>query len=194
MKVSRFLAYSKLALAGLALACLAQPAPAQQYHYNYGNGRVINQGQIGLNQHESTYVPTGAINNTAKGIITGGIGREANPLLPGVKWGRTVGTSGDNFYMGGAPDKKGQVYRQSKKALQQRQMMQAQRQEQRRLQGGEVYFPGQNASSGGITRSGGTYSYGNSAGGAASYADVSTPVFNGSGSNNNNSNGNSNGN
>lgn len=185
MKVSRFLAYSFLALAG-SLACLAQPAPAQQYHYNYGNGRVINQSQIGLNQHESTYVPTGAINNTAKGIITGGVGREANPLLPGVKWGRTVGTSGDNFYMGGAPDKKGQVYRQSKKSVQQRQMMQAQRQEQRRLQGGEVYFPGQNASSGGgITRNGGTYSYGN---GGASYADVSTPVFNGAGGNNSNSN------
>lgn len=188
MKVSRIPAFSLLALAG-SLVYLAQPAPAQQYHYNYGNGRVINQSQIGLNQHESTYVPTGAINNTAKGIITGGIGREANPLLPGVKWGRTVGTSGDNFYMGGAPDKKGQVYRQSRKALQQRQMMQVQRQEQRRLQGGEVYFPGQNANSGGITRSGGTYTYGS--GGAASYADVSTPVFNGGGAGGGNSSNNS---
>lgn len=95
----------KLALSAAILSVSVLPAAAQNYHYNYGNSRVVNQSQVGYVQHESTYIPTGAINNTAKGVVTGGVGQKANQLLPGVSWGRTVGTSGDNFYLGGAPDK-----------------------------------------------------------------------------------------
>lgn len=95
----------KLALSAAVISASILPAAAQNYHYNYGNSRVVNQSQVGYVQHESTYIPTGAINNTAKGVVTGGVGQKANALLPGVTWGRTVGTSGDNFYLGGAPDK-----------------------------------------------------------------------------------------
>lgn len=95
----------KLALSAVLLSVSVLPAAAQNYHYNYGNSRVVNQSSVGYVQHESTYIPTGAINNTAKGVVTGGVGQKANQLLPGVSWGRTVGTSGDNFYLGGAPDK-----------------------------------------------------------------------------------------
>jgi hypothetical protein len=95
----------KLALSAAILSLSVLPAGAQNYHYNYGNARVVNQSAVGYVQHENTYIPTGAINNTAKGVITGGVGQKANQLLPGVSWGRTVGTSGDNFYLGGAPDK-----------------------------------------------------------------------------------------
>ncbi|MBZ0189454.1 MAG: hypothetical protein K8F91_24625 [Candidatus Obscuribacterales bacterium] len=186
MKVSRYLT---IPLISALASCLALPVLAQGYHYNYGNGRVINMNQVGLNHSESTYLPTGAINNTAKGVITGGVGQKANPLLPGVKWGSTVGTSGDNFYQGGAPDKSGQVYRQDRRAIYRHQVQQAQQMEQRRLKGGQVYYPGQNASqSNGYNRNGGTASY--SSGGAASYADVATPTFNANGNGNNNNNAN----
>ncbi|MDZ4838250.1 MAG: hypothetical protein SGJ27_31085 [Candidatus Melainabacteria bacterium] len=97
--------FCKLALSAAILSVSVLPAAAQNYHYNYGNSRVVNQSSVGYVQHENTYIPTGAINNTAKGVVTGGVGQKANNLLPGVAWGRTVGTSGDNFYMGGAPDK-----------------------------------------------------------------------------------------
>jgi len=167
----------KVALSALVLAASVLPAAAQNYHYNYGNSRVVNQSSVGYVQHESTYIPTGAINNTAKGIVTGGVGQKANQLLPGVTWGRTVGTSGDNFYLGGAPDKyKTAVpsYAQTPQRTitvggqgQQRRgngQMQQQQQQQ-----GYFYVPGQN---------GGSANYGNVntnnlnvqfSGGAASY-------------------------
>ncbi len=154
-----------LALTVAILSASALPATAQNYHYNYGNSRVVNQSSVGYVQHENTYIPTGAINNTAKGVITGGVGQKANQLLPGVTWGRTVGTSGDNFYLGGAPDKyKSAVPSYAVTPQRTITMGGGQRNGQRRVQqGGQqqqqgyFYVPGQN-------------------GGTASYAAVDTTV------------------
>ncbi len=162
----------------------ALPVSAQNYHYNYGNSRVINQGSVGYVQHESTYIPTGAINNTAKGVITGGVGSKANAMLPGVSWGRTVGTSGDNFYQGGAPDKyKSAVpdYAQTPqrvitvggRRVSQQQYYQQQQQQQRQQPRGYVYQPGQNGGTPnygavdtnvGVQNNGGTASYSSGSG------------------------------
>lgn len=171
--------FCKIALFTLVLASAAQPVSAQNYHYNYGNSRVVNQSSVGYVQHESTYIPTGAINNTAKGVVTGGVGQKANQLLPGVSWGRTVGTSGDNFYLGGAPDKYKTAVPSYAVTPQRTITVGGQQGGQRRIQGqqqqqqqqqGYFYVPGQN---------GGAASYGNvntdvgvqfSSGGAASYS------------------------
>ncbi len=154
--------FERIAILATVFSVVALPASAQNYHYNYGNSRVINQSSVGYVQHETTYIPTGAINNTAKGVITGGVGQKANALLPGVSWGRTVGTSGDNFYQGAAPDKyKSAVpdYAQTpqrtivvnggagRRVVGQQQYVQQQRQQPR----GYLYQPGQN---------GGTPNYG----------------------------------
>lgn len=151
----------------LLSATVAAPAFAQGgYHYNYGSSRVVNQGSVGYNMHEFTYIPTGAINSTAKGKITGGIGQEANPNLPGVKWGRTVGTSGDNFYQGAAPDKyKSAVptYAQTpQKTITlggQRQGGRMYYQQRPQQQQGYAYTPGQNGSAAGYAYNGGTATY-----------------------------------
>jgi hypothetical protein len=172
----------KVALSAIILSACVLPASAQNYHYNYGNSRVVNQSSVGYVQHETTYIPTGAINNTAKGVVTGGVGQKANQLLPGVSWGRTVGTSGDNFYLGGAPDKyKSAVpsYAQTPQRTitlgggqqGQRRLLQGQQQQQQQQQG-YFYTPGQN---------GGPANYGstntsvpvNFSGGAASYSSGS---------------------
>ncbi len=167
---------SKVAFSVITLCAAVLPANAQNYHYNYGNSRVVNQSSVGYVQHESTYIPTGAINNTAKGVITGGVGQKANQLLPGVSWGRTVGTSGDNFYLGGAPDKfktavptyavtpQKTITVGGQQGGQRRPVQQQQQQQQ-----GYFYVPGQN---------GGAANYGNTnanvnvnfSGGAASYS------------------------
>ncbi len=178
---------SKVLSALLIVLAVGTPAFAQGangYHYNYGTSRVINQGSVGYYQHGTTYIPTGSINNTAKGIVTGGIGQEANPSLPGVKWGRTVGTSGDNFYLGGAPDKyKTAVptYAQTpqrtlimggNKGGQQQQVIYQQPQQQQQ-QRGYLYVPGQNGGAASYANTGSTgYQYNNS--GAATYESVNT--------------------
>lgn len=171
---------SKVAFSVITLCAAVLPASAQNYHYNYGNSRVVNQSSVGYVQHESTYIPTGAINNTAKGVITGGVGQKANQLLPGVSWGRTVGTSGDNFYLGGAPDKfktavpsyavtpQKTITVGGQQGGQRRPVQQQQQQQQ-----GYFYVPGQN---------GGAANYGNTNanvnvnfnGGAASYSSGSS--------------------
>lgn len=169
-------------LATLAIvSTIAAPALAQGYHYNYGTSRVVNQSNVGYYQHETTYIPTGSINPTAKGIITGGVGQKANPLLPGVNWGRTVGTSGDNFYLGGAPDKyktgvPAYVYQQTPQRTitvgggQQRQVIYGNNQPQQQQQSGYFYVPGQNGGAAQYNSQGGVQ-YNN--GGAATYESTS---------------------
>jgi hypothetical protein len=128
--------------------------------------------------NESTYIPTGSINPTAKGITTGGVNQIANPLLPKVPWGAHVGTCGDNFYMGGAPDRKKAAMpdymypevQQAKRAararkLQQQQQMAAKKQQE------QIYYPGQNGASATYADTAVQTQYNSN--GAASYSDNS---------------------
>jgi len=163
----------KVTAAITLLSFCAAPALAQGYNYNYGGSRVVNQSQTGLMHNESTYIPTGSINPTAKGQITGGVNQIANPLLPKVPWGAHINTPGDNFYMGGAPDRKKAVmpeymYPQiqaAKNAARER----ARKAAEAKKKQGEVYYPGQNGASStyadaNVTtqyNSNGTASYGN---------------------------------
>jgi hypothetical protein len=84
----------------LVLSALALPAQSQQYlnqyHYNSGGSRVVNQRNVGLNQPASTQITTGTLSPSAQGINQ--VGEQANPLLPKVPWGSTVTTPGDQQY------------------------------------------------------------------------------------------------
>jgi|AGTN01.1.fsa_nt_gi hypothetical protein len=159
----------------LLSVCVA-PALAQGYHYNYGGTRVVNQSQTGLMHNESTYIPTGSINPTAKGQITGGVNQIANPLLPKVPWGAHINTPGDNFYMGGAPDRKKAtmpeyMYPQiqaAKRAEMERRRKAAEAAKKKRE---EVYYPGQNGASATYADANVTTQY--NANGAASYSNNS---------------------
>lgn len=160
----------------LLSVCVA-PALAQGYHYNYGGTRVVNQSQTGLMHNESTYIPTGSINPTAKGQITGGVNQIANPLLPKVPWGAHINTPGDNFYMGGAPDRKKAtmpeyMYPQiqaAKRAEAERRRKAAEAAQKKRE---EVYYPGQNGASSTYADANVTTQY-NSNTGTASYGNNS---------------------
>lgn len=99
MSVSRnSLLTTLLVLTGL---CSVSPVSAQGYHYGYGSSRVVNQNNIGLSNHDSSYISPGCISDSAKGVVRNGY--RPNPLLPQVNLGRTVKTAGDNLYQGGAP-------------------------------------------------------------------------------------------
>ncbi len=158
---------TKLTVAAALLVCSLPQEAFAQYSYNYGGGKISRMHSStggggswsGLNNHENTYIPTGAINDTARGTMTGGVGKLSNPLLPKVPWGANVSTPGDNFYMGGAPDtpdaalpsymRPRRQQQPSAQQMRQMQMMQRRKQEQ-----GTLYVPGQNAKSAG----GGSYS------------------------------------
>ncbi len=64
--------------------------------YNYGGGRVVNQGQIGLPQPSSSYIGSGTLSKSAQGAVE--TGAQANPALPKVNSGGFIGTPGDNMY------------------------------------------------------------------------------------------------
>jgi len=88
-----------LAMAILTLAfCVPNSAMAQTcgYHFRSGGARVVRQGQIGLPQHDASYISPGTMSKSAQGYAEGGL--QANPGLPPVPLGRTIGTAGDNQY------------------------------------------------------------------------------------------------
>lgn len=157
----------------ISLGCLTAilPAYAQGYHYGYGTSRVVNQNNIGLHNHDASYISPGTMSDSAKGVIRGGY--RPNPLLPQVNLGRTVKTAGDNMYQGGAPyletnslyTPKPKVVRRGSKNYNQQQPKQ------------NVYYPGQNASS--------SSNYKYSTGGAMTYGEGDN--YNSSGSNSNGS-------
>ncbi|MEZ4536900.1 MAG: hypothetical protein R3D26_18165 [Cyanobacteriota/Melainabacteria group bacterium] len=74
-----------LVLTGL---CSVSPVSAQGYHYGYGSSRVVNQNNIGLSNHDSSYISPGCISDSAKGVVRNGY--RPNPLLLQVNLGRTV--------------------------------------------------------------------------------------------------------
>ncbi|HEY9786156.1 MAG TPA: hypothetical protein V6D17_12185 [Candidatus Obscuribacterales bacterium] len=80
----------------LVFALISAPCLAQSYHYSSGGSRVVNQSQIGLPYHDSSYIGPGTLSQTAQGKPVGGA--QANPLLPKVPWGANIQTPGDNFY------------------------------------------------------------------------------------------------
>ena len=138
------------------------PVSAQNYHYGYGSSRVVNQNNIGLHDHDSSYISAGCISDSARGVHNTGL--RPNKLLPQVNWGRTVKTSGDNFYQYGAPALEDRsLYLPKVIVRKQKQPVRKQRQVR-------YYQPGDNANGGGAySSSGGTFKY--SSGGAMSYGE-----------------------
>ncbi|MCW5823987.1 MAG: hypothetical protein KIT34_14375 [Cyanobacteria bacterium TGS_CYA1] len=165
---------------GLAIGLAASPAFAQGYSYNYGSSRVTNQGSIGLNNHDSTYISPGTMSDSARGVNRG---YALNPNLPSVSLGRNVKTAGDNFYYGNAPDK-------IKPSIQRKVMYRVNNQQNQQRQNrpqGNVYYPGQNANASIQRGAGGALQY-NSSGGAITYADADSSSNSNQNQNNQNQN------
>lgn len=139
--------------AGAVASSSVLPASSQNYHYNYGGGRVVNQNNIGLSQHSSTYIGTGTMSQSAQGKGAG----VGNSALPSVPLGSHVRTAGDNMYNNQGSNRmsngaliyqdqadaltsaRTQKYRQAQQRVQMRQMQQMQQQRQ-----GNFYVPGSN--------------------------------------------------
>jgi hypothetical protein len=67
-----------------------------EYHYSYGNSRVVQQDQTGLNRPSDTYIGSGTLSKSAQGAQQ--VGPQVNPGLPRVNHGAYIGTPGDNLY------------------------------------------------------------------------------------------------
>ena len=93
MKLSKV---SVLCAAFLLVGAPPSWSQGQSYHYSYGGGRIVNQGQIGLSNPSGTYIGPGTLSQTARGNTPGGA--QANPGLPAVNFGAHIGTPGDNQY------------------------------------------------------------------------------------------------
>lgn len=139
---------------GLILAVLlaSQAVPAfAQYHYSYGNGRVVNQNQTGLYTPSSTYIGAGTISQSAQGKSAGMGGN-----LPSVNLGAHVRTPGDNMYNGDGSERMyngALIYQDQKQAILARksailrQRAMAARKQQQQVQQGYFYIPGSNGAS-----------------------------------------------
>lgn len=155
---------------GFSLLCAASPVEAQNYHQNYGNGRVVQQNQTGLFHNDPSYISAGALSRSAQGKQAG----MTNGGLPSTSWGGYIRNPGDDIYTGnnGAmrQDNGSMVYGDEiqranmiRAAQQQRRMMQYQMQQQQNMYGrqqGNFYVPGSN---------GGAASYGSGVSGYGSY-------------------------
>jgi hypothetical protein len=71
------------------------PAYGQDYHYRYGNARVVNQNQTGLAMPSGSYIGSGTLSATARGDYGQ---NKANANLPGCNMGGYIRTPGDNVY------------------------------------------------------------------------------------------------
>src|ERR1035437_3625963 len=93
----------KNAIALIAGLLLTQSAPAlAQYHYSYGDSRVVNQNQTGLYTPSGTDIGSGTMIKSAQGKNAGTGG-----ALPAVNMGAHVLTPGDNMYNGEGTDRTG---------------------------------------------------------------------------------------
>lgn len=143
----------KIAIGLIAGLLLTQSAPAlAQYHYNYGDSRVVNQNQTGLYTPSATYIGAGTMSRSAQGKGAG-----IGGALPAVNMGAHVRTPGDNMYNGDGSDRQGNgafIYKDQEERMAaetrmkaQRQQMIFMRQQQARMQQqatGNVYMPGSN--------------------------------------------------
>ena len=130
---------------------LAQAAPAlAQYHYSYGDSRVVNQNQTGLYTPSGTYIGAGTMSKSAQGKGAG-----IGGALPAVNMGAHVRTPGDNMYNGDGTDRQGNgafIYKDQEAAMamearrraQRQQMMMMRQQQQHMPPSGNVYVPGSN--------------------------------------------------
>lgn len=152
---------------GLAIGLSVCPALSQGYTYNYGSSRVTNQGSIGLNNHDSSYISPGTMSDSARGVNRG---YGLNPNLPSVSLGRNVKTAGDNFYYGNAPEKvRPQIPQKVYYRVNNQGRNQQGGQNQNRPQG-NVYYPGQNTNAAIQRGASGALQY--NSGGAITYADA----------------------
>ena len=123
-----------------------------EYHYSYGNSRVVQQDSIGLERPSGTYIGTGTLSKSAQGALQ--TGPLVNPGLPRVNAGSYVGTPGDNMY-GAHP-----IYSPAEEQKSKMQILQQQQQQRRQMmlmrQGqnqpdqpkGFLYQPGENLRAG----------------------------------------------
>jgi hypothetical protein len=151
-------------------AVLCAPAQAQ-YHYNYGDSRVVNQNQTGLYTPSSTYIGAGTLSRSAQGK-SAGVGAE----LPAVNMGSHIRTAGDNLYNGGQCEREENgavIYRDEatrrndqrwQRYYAQQRLLQRQNQPQMQKQG-HFYVPGSNGAAAGY---GSTPTY-HTQGGTATY-------------------------
>ncbi len=140
---------TSLLLAAL-LATQALPVFAQ-YHYSYGDARVTNQNNVGLQDPSGSYIGNGTLSQSAQGKNAG-----VGGALPSVTLGSHVRTPGDNMYNGDGTDRMNNgalIYQDQKQAilarkaaiLRRRQMQSMQRQPVQ--QSGYVYMPASNGAS-----------------------------------------------
>ncbi len=137
-------------LLAVLLATQALPVFAQ-YHYSYGDARVTNQNNVGLQDPSGSYIGSGTLSQSAQGKGAG-----VGGLLPSVNMGAHVRTPGDNMYNGAGTDRMNNgalIYQDQKNVilsrkaaiLRRRQMQSMQQQQTQRT--GYVYMPGSNGAS-----------------------------------------------
>jgi hypothetical protein len=136
----------------LGVFLLASPGALAQYeyHYSYGNSRVVQQDETGLAHPSGSYITSGTLSKSAQGAIQ--TGSQVNPNLPRVNQGSYCGTPGDNMY--GAhpiysPAEEEQARVRSVRAQQRRVLnLRRQQQAQPEQQKGYFYEPGENLKAG----------------------------------------------
>jgi hypothetical protein len=119
-----------------------------EYHYSYGNSRVVQQDQTGLSRPSDTYIGTGTLSKSAQGAVLQG--PQVNPGLPRVNHGAYIGTPGDNLY--GAHPILSPAEEQQERAQmllqRQKRRMYIQPRSQPEEQKGFLYQPGENLRAG----------------------------------------------
>jgi len=134
-----------------AIALTSSSVLAQyEYHYSYGNSRVVQQDSIGLDRPSGSYIGTGTLSKSAQGALQ--TGPLVNPGLPRVNAGSYVGTPGDNMYgahpiYSPAEEQKAQM-QILQQQRQRRQMLMKQTQNQPDQPKGFLYQPGENLRAG----------------------------------------------
>ncbi len=162
----------KLSLVVIALSILglSSPAYAQNYHQNYGNGRVVQQNQTGLFHSDASYISSGSLSRSAQGKAAG----MTNNGLPSTSWGGYIRNPGDDIYTGnngamrmgngsmvyGDEIMRANMVAAAKRQRQEARFRQQQMMNMRQQQQGNFYVPGSN---------GGASSYGSGAAGYGSY-------------------------
>jgi hypothetical protein len=122
-----------------------------EYHYSYGNSRVVQQDSIGLERPSGSYIGTGTLSKSAQGALQ--TGPLVNPGLPRVNAGSFVGTPGDNMYgahpiYSPAEEQKQKVEVWQQQRQRRLQMIRQQPQPQNDQPKGFLYQPGENLKAG----------------------------------------------
>jgi len=148
-----------------------------EYHYSYGNSRVVQQDSIGLDRPSGTYIGTGTLSKSAQGVLQ--TGAQVNPGLPRVNSGSFVGTPGDNMYGAHPIYSPAEEQKEKLQILQQQRqkrmlMMKQQVQTQQDQPKGILYEPGQNLRAG----SGAFMAYPTSSGAGSNDSSSGPAIYN----------------